>query len=131
MDRGTLMVKVPQQSSSAVLVSTTHSPVDFLSAATLKNVDDKPVTGYRIGWAVVFPSGKIEVHLGVRLSIPAGIEPGGTWDAPSQAVSPDYARQGASVVAFFVAEVYLAGEQPWKADLVQVREEARKGAFQS
>jgi len=131
MDHGTLMVRVCQEKSPAVLVSTSHSPSDFLSAATLKNVSDKPLIGYRIGWVVVLRSGKNEVHFGVSLNLPAGIEPGETWDAPGQSVSPDHAREGASAVAFFVAEVYLSGEQPWKEDIAQVRKKARRAAVQS
>jgi hypothetical protein len=126
MDHGIVMVNIPQRYSPAVLVSTIHTRADFLSAATLRNVDQTRVTGYRIGWVMVFPSGKTEVHLGVRTDIPAGIEPGKTWKAPAQSVSPDHAKQGASAIAFFVAEVYLAGGKPWKANIGQVREQARK-----
>ena len=80
---------------------------------------------------MVFPSGKNEVYLGAPMNIPAGIEPGANWEAPAQSVSPKYAKQKAAAIAFFVAEAYPLGGEPWKADLVQMRQQARSMAAQS
>jgi hypothetical protein len=122
------LVKIPQQDSPALLVSTTHTASDLLSAATLKNVGEMSVSACRLGWVVVFPSGNNEVHLGERVNLPACIKPGSTWDAPAQSVSPEYTKQGAAAVAFFVAEVYPSTGEPWKADLIQMRQQARSVA---
>jgi len=73
---------------------------------------------------VVFSSGTNEVHLGVPMNISAGIESGATWDAPAQSVDFEYVEQGAAAIAFFVAEAFPSGSEPWKADLVQVRQQA-------
>jgi len=124
MDHGTAMVNIPQQDSPALLVSTTHTTSDLLSAATLKNVGQRSLSACRLGWVVVFPSGKNEVYLGAPMNIPAGIEPGAKWEAPAQSVSPKYAKQKAAAIAFFVAEAYPLGGEPWKADLVQIRRQA-------
>jgi hypothetical protein len=124
MDHGTVMVNIPQQDSPALLVSTTHTTSDLLSAATLKNAGQMSLSACRLGWVVVFPSGNSEVNLGARMNIFAGIQIGATWDAPAQSVSPEYAKQGATAIAFFVAEAYPSGGKPWKADLVQIRRQA-------
>ena len=131
MDHGTAMINIPQQNSPALLVSTTHNKSDLLSAATLKNVGEMSLSACRLGWVVVFPSGNNEVHLGVPMNISAGIEAGATWVAPAQSVSPEYARQGAMAIAFFVAEAYPSGGKPWKADLVQMRQQAGRIALQA
>src|SRR4029077_6937491 len=121
MDHGTVMVNIPQQDSPVLLVSTTHTTSDLLSGAILKNVGQMSLSACRLGWVVVFPSGKSEVNLGARMNISAGIKIGATWDAPAQSVSPDYTKQGATAIAFFVAEADPARGKPWKADLVQIR----------
>ncbi len=124
------MVNIPQRDSPAQLVSTTHTTSDLLSAATLKNVSQKSLYACRLGWVVVFPSGKNEVHVGVPMNIPAGIERGATWDAPAQSVDPEYAKHGATAIAFFVAEAFPPDREPWKADLVQIRQRAVSIALQ-
>jgi hypothetical protein len=82
-----------------------------------------------LGWIVVFPSGKNEIHLGVQIKIPAGIEAGAACDSPAQAISPEHAKLVATAIAFFIAEVYFATEKPWKANLAQVRLQARNIAL--
>jgi hypothetical protein len=129
MDHGIVIVNIPQQDSPALLVSTTHTTSDLLSAATLKNAGPMSLSACRLGWVVVFPSGNSEVNLGARMNIFAGIQIGATWDAPAQSVSPEYAKQGATAIAFFVAEAYPSGGKPWKADLVQIRRQARSIAL--
>jgi hypothetical protein len=104
MDHGTVMINIPQHDSPALLVSTTHTTSDLLSAAKLKNVGQMSLSACRLGWVVVFSSGNNEVHLGAPMNVPAGIGAGATWDVPPQSVSPEYARQGAAAIAFFVAE---------------------------
>ncbi|MGA2980353.1 MAG: hypothetical protein ABSD76_12255 [Terriglobales bacterium] len=124
MDHGIVMINIPQQDSPALLVSTTHTMSDMLSAATLKNVGPMSLSACRLGWVVLFPSGNSEVHLGVAMNIPAGIETGTTWNAPAQEVSSEYAKQRATAIAFFVAEAYPSSGRPWKADLVQIGQQA-------
>jgi hypothetical protein len=125
MDHGTVMVNIPQQDGPAVLVSTIHTTSDLLSTATLKNVGQTALSACRLGWVVLFHSGKSELYLGVSMNISAGIEPGATWQAPAQSVSPEYANQRAMAIAFFVAEAFPSGGKPWKADLIQIRQQAR------
>jgi hypothetical protein len=131
MDHGTVMIDIPQHDSPAQLVSTTHTTSDLLNAATLKNVGQKSLFACRLGWVVVFPSGNNDVHLGAPMNIPVGIGTGATWDAPPQSVSPEYAKQGATAIAFFVAEAYPLDGTPWKADLIQIRQQARDIAVKS
>jgi hypothetical protein len=131
MDHGTVMIDIPQHDSPVLLVSTTHTTSDLLSAATLKNVGQMSLFACRLGWVVVFPSGNNDVHLGAPMNIPVGIGTGATWDAPPQSVSPEYAKQGATAIAFFVAEAYPLGGRPWKADLIQIRQQARNIAVKS
>jgi len=131
MDHGTVMVNIPQQDSPALLVSTTHTTSDLLSAATLRNVGQGSLSACRLGWVVIFPSGNNELHLGMPMNIPAGIETGAIWDTPPQSVSPEYAKRGAAAIAFFVAEAYPSGGKPWKADLVQIRRQARTFAVEA
>jgi hypothetical protein len=126
-----MLVKIPQQNSPALLVSTTHTSSDLLRAAALKNIGEKSLSACRLGWVVVFTSGRNEVHLGAPMNISAGIEPGATWEAPPQSVSPEYAEQSAIAVAFFVAEVFPSRGNPWKADLAQIKQQARSIATQA
>ena len=49
MDHGTVMVKIPQRDSPALLVSMTHTTSDLLSAATLKNVSQMSLSACRLG----------------------------------------------------------------------------------
>jgi hypothetical protein len=131
MDHGTVIVNLPQPDSPVQLVSTIHSNSDLLSAATLKNVGQKLVSACRLGWVVVFPTGSNELHLGVPMNISAGIEPGAIWDAPAQSVSPEFTKHKAAAIDFFVAEVYQSVGEPWKADLAQIRQQARRVAIRS
>ena len=124
MDHGTVLINITQPDSPAVLVSTAHNKSDLLSAATLKNVGQISLTAYRLGWVVMFSSGSNEVYLGVLMNVSAGIEPGAVWDTPPQSVSPEFGKEGATAIVFFVAEAYPSGEKPWKADLVQTRKQA-------
>lgn len=83
------------------------------------------ITQYRIGWVVVYPSGN-KVGLGLPVRVPDGLKPSETADVPAQQVSPDFAKQGASAVVFFVVDVHLAENNSWKADLESVDQEAPK-----
>jgi len=118
------MLMAAQPDSPAVLVQTTHSKTDFLSAAQLKNVGDRTITGYRIGWVVVFTSGKSEVTMGRPTNVPAGINPGEIAEVDAQGVSPRLAEQGAATVLFFVTDIHLANSKVWKADIKSIRQEA-------
>ena len=123
MDRGTVIVSIPQEDSPAQLMSTTHSASDLLAAVTLKNVCPNRLSACRLGWVVVFPSGN-EVHLGAPINIPMGLDADKTWATPPQSVSPEHTRHGAIAIAFFVAEIYPSSGDPWKADLARIRQQA-------
>jgi hypothetical protein len=84
---------------------TKHGTKDFLLSATLLNQSNQLVTGYRIGWVAVYPSGKEKVSLGLAVDLPLGIRPGAAIDVPSQGVSPDFVTPTAMSVVFFVTDV--------------------------
>jgi hypothetical protein len=111
--------------SPAALIQTHHTNKDFLQSAVLKNVGNQTITEYRIGWVVVHPSGKSKVGLGLPVTVPDGFKPGETVDVPSQQVSTDFWKEGASAVVFFVTDVSLAGNGSWKTDLRSSEEAAR------
>ena len=93
------------------------------------NVSEHSVTGYRIGWVVVYPSGRSKVGLGLAIDVPAGIKPGEVANVPAQAVSLDFVKEGASAVFFFVTDVYSTGVPAWKPELVKVATKSpRNGA---
>ncbi|SRR5712692_4896092 len=122
---GTAMLILEQPESPAVLVGTYHTTKDLLQSAKLKNVSEHPVVRYRIGWVVVYPSGN-KVGLGLPIDTPAGIKPGETADVPAQAVSPDFGREGASAVVFFVTDVCTAAGNAWKPELEKIEQKARE-----
>lgn len=123
---GTAMLSLVQPDCPAMLIRMHHTSKDFLQSAVLKNVGKQPVVAYRIGWVVVFPSGKNKLQLGLPVSIPGGAKPGETTEVPAQQVNPEFAKEGASAVVFFVTDVRFGEGQVWKADLESTEQEARK-----
>ena len=124
--RGTGMLWLPQPESPAILVETNHTRSDFLHAAKLKNVSDHSITAYRIGWVAVYPSGRNKVGLGLPVDVPEGIKPGEVVAVPAQQVSPDFAREGASALVFFITDVHSAKGPTWSPILDKVEQEARE-----
>jgi hypothetical protein len=130
-DQGTGILYLEQTDSPAVLVGGHHTIKDLLESAKLKNVSKRPLISYRIGWVVVYPTGKDRVGLGLPVDVPAGISPGDTADVPAQGVSTDFSKEGASAVVFFVTDVHSAGDNIlavdniWKPDLEMIEEKAR------
>jgi hypothetical protein len=124
-ERSTSMTWLTQPDSPAIFVRTDHSLKDFLRNATLKNVSNVSLTGYRIGWVVVYPGGKDKVGLGLPVDVPKGIDPGRTVEVPAQRVSPSFAAEGASAVVFFITDVHSATGTVWKPELEEIEHEAR------
>jgi len=124
------MLFLRQTDSPAVLVQTTHSLTDLLQSAKLKNVSGDLVTGYRIGWVVVYSTGKEKTGLGLPVDVPSGIRAGATADVPAQGVSADSVKDGAIAVVFFVTDVRVTGNngsvasKVWKAELPKIEEQA-------
>lgn len=125
-DHGTAMLRLPQPSCPAILGRSVHSITDFLMSATLKNVSNASLVGYRIGWVVVYPGGKDKVGLGLPVDVPTGLEPGQTTEVPAQGVDPRFASGGATAVVFFVAEVRMTPGTMWKPELSEVERDARR-----
>jgi hypothetical protein len=78
---------------------------------------------------VRFPSGKTQFHLGARVRPPEVVEPSNVCAIPAQMARPEDVKQAASLMAFFVAEVFLVGEKPWKADLAEIKDNVRRGFY--
>lgn len=124
--RGTGMLFLSEPESPANLIETLHTNTDFLQAAKLKNTGDKTITGYRIGWVVLYPSGKSKVGLGLAVDVPEGIKPGEVASVPAQQVSVAYAKEGATSVVFFVTEVHFTSGSVWKPDTEVFEARARE-----
>jgi len=127
-ERGTAMLSLRQPGSPAILVRTVHDVKDFLKSATLKNVSNTSLTGYRIGWVVVYPRGKNKVGLGLPVDVPEGIEPGQIAEVPAQGVSPVFSAEGAYAVVFFVTDVHTAMGAVWKPELEEIEQASRQMA---
>jgi hypothetical protein len=123
-ERSTSMTWLTQPDSPAIFVRTVHSVKDFLMSATLKNVSNASLTGYRIGWVVVYPGGKDKVGLGLPVDVLKGVDPGRTVEVPAQRVSPSFS-EGASAVVFFITDVHSAMGTVWKPELEEIEHEAR------
>lgn len=123
-DHGTAMLRLRQPDTPAALVRTVHSVEDFLQSATLKNVSNASLSGYRIGWVVVYPGGKDKVGLGLPVDVPEGLEPGQTAQVPAQGVNPHFAAEGASAVVFFVTDVQTVSGTVWRPDLARIEQDA-------
>lgn len=123
---GTGMIMLEQPDSPAILIETHHTTKDLLQSAKLKNIGKRLVTSYRVGWVVVYPSGRNKVGLGLPIDVPAGIRPGEIANVPAQTVSLDFAKEGGSAVVFFVTDVYSAGGPTWKPDLDKIEQKARQ-----
>ncbi|MCL6564946.1 MAG: hypothetical protein K6U09_00825 [Acidobacteriia bacterium] len=99
----------------AVLISATHTSSDLLAGARLKNVGEKTIVAYRIGWEIHIPDQKKpETTLGEWMNVPPGIPPGEIAQVPPQAVSVELARRGATRIAFFVGEVKFSDGTTWR-----------------
>jgi hypothetical protein len=125
MDKGTALIVVPQPGCPATLSYATHAASDYLESATLRNNSKSVLIGFRLGWMVAIPARKTAIHFGKRVSLKEGIKPNGTCTIPPQAANVDKRRTVPAVAAFFIAEVFLKGEQPWKADLEEVEDEVK------
>jgi hypothetical protein len=125
-EQSTAMLTLKQPDSPGILVRSVHSNKDFLQSAGLKNVSSVSLTGYRIGWVVVYPGGRNKVGLGLRVDVPEGIDPGQTAEVPAQGVSPHFYADGASAVVFFVTDVHTATNIVWKPELEKIEQEARQ-----
>ncbi|MGB9236887.1 MAG: hypothetical protein WCC04_20955 [Terriglobales bacterium] len=121
MDRGTTLILIPQPGCPAALVSATHIASDFLQSATLRNTSERVLTGFRLGWIAIVSSRKPEIHVGKRINLPEGLKPHGTCAVPAQAVEVAKQENVRALGAFFIAEVFLAGETPWKAEMEEVK----------
>jgi hypothetical protein len=115
------MLIARQDGAPARLVQTTHSVTDLLTAARLKNVGEKQISSYRVGWAHVRQNG-IEFHAGPWISVPAGIKPGIVSDVPDQSIPFDVRAER---VVFFVAELKFADGSRWKAPKQDIERTAR------
>ena len=128
--RGTGMLHLRPADCPAILVESKHASTDMLESAVLKNVSSKPITGYRIGWIAVYPTGKDKVGLGVSVDLPLGIAPGTTVEVPAQGVSMDYAKEGAIAVVFFVTDIRTSKENGatesivWKPAIEELEQQA-------
>jgi hypothetical protein len=128
--QGTAMTSLPQPDAPAFLVETTHGTKDLLKSARLKNRSSERITGYRIGWIAVYPTGKDRVGLGFPVELPLGVSPGATIEVPAQRVSMDNAQEGALAVIFFVTDVRTRGQNSttessvWRPALEKLEEQA-------
>ena len=68
--QGTAMMSLRHTDCPLTFLETKHGAHDFLLSATLRNQGDQLVTGYRIGWVAVYPSGKERVGLGKTATQP-------------------------------------------------------------
>src|SRR5215475_12135314 len=75
---GTAMLWLNPSECPAALIQTNHTNRDFLQSAVLKNAGKQAIREYRIGWVVVYPSGKSKVGLGLPVGVPDGLKPGET-----------------------------------------------------
>ena len=128
---GTAIMLLKQPSSPAVFILTQHTTKDLLVSAKLKNVSEHPVTGYRIGWVVVYPSGRSKLILGLPVDVPGGIKPGEVAEVPAQSVSPeDSGKEGAVALLIFLADVHSEAGHVWKPDLESIEQAARDVGLQ-
>ena len=124
------MMSLRQPDCPVMLIESTHGIRDLLLSARLRNQSEQLVTGYRIGWVAVYPTGKEKVGLGVSVDLPLGIRPGATIDVPAQGVSADYVTEKAMSVVFFVTDVRTAPaggntkESVWSPSLDKFEEQA-------
>ncbi len=121
MDKGTSLILISQPDCPAVLICAVHKPSDFLQTAILRNVSGRLLSGFRLGWVITFPSRRPELRLGAPVNLAAPIEHGKACSVPAQGISSNDVRQGATLMSFFVARVFLVGEKPWKADLDEIK----------
>jgi hypothetical protein len=128
--QGTTMMSLRQNDCPLMFLETKHGVQDFLLSAKLRNQSDQLVTGYRIGWVAVYPTGKERVGLGLSVDLPLGIEPGATIGVPAQGVSPDFVTPAAMSVVFFVTDVRTASvngdaaSNVWSPSLDKFEEQA-------
>jgi len=128
-DHNTGFIRLRQPDSPAQFVRTRNNvKEDLLKFATLKNVGDSPITGYRIGWVAVYDQGKDKVGLGLPVDVPDGINPGQTVEVSAQGVSPNLLAEGPLAIVFFVAETRTTNAPTWKPDIEQIEVQARQMA---
>jgi hypothetical protein len=121
--KGISLILIPQPACPAALLSAAHAPYDFLHSGILRNASERPLSGFRLGWVIKFRSRNPKLRFGAPINLPEAIEPGDTCSVPAQEVNSDGVDEGAVLMGFFLAEVFLVGETPWRADLNEIKAE--------
>lgn len=119
--QGTTLGSLLQTSEPAMLISTHHTLTDALAGATLRNQGKVPITSYRVGW-VLLKDGKTSVHETGTMSVPSGVQPGGTVEVPDQTIPLDTAARS---FLFYVSEVTYADGTKWSADAEALLKQVR------
>lgn len=114
---GTALRLPKQDSSPANILVINHGTTDLFVAGKIKNLSEKKIVAYRVGWVIAYRSGKTSVMQGVMMNVPAGIAPQEIAAVPSQAISGEYLKRDVQTIDFYVSEVQFEGGGGWKEDL--------------
>ena len=100
--------------------SATHGPDDLLRDGKIRNLSDKNVTKYRIGYFTVASDGSTQAMIGVDMNVPGKIKPFADARVPAQGVPATLLGQ-VKGVAFFVAYAEFDDGSTWNADVSAMR----------
>ena len=117
----TLVGSSPQVGDPVHFSMSKHGLKSLLEAGTLESRASQPIVSYRIGWALS-KDGKVSLHEGPWMNVPAGVEPGAKTDVPDQAVPFDTAAQR---YLFYISEVTYADGTRWSAEATPLIEQAK------
>lgn len=127
VSRGTACLLARQPNAPAHLVAVTYGIQNLILGGKLQSAAAKSIVQYRIGWAVVYRSGNVEVTSGPPINVPAGIAPGRIEEVPAQGGSVTVLQnKGAREILVFVRDLEFATGGRWQADIRSVKSEAQR-----
>lgn len=112
----TLFTVAPQEQCPMKILQVSHTSSDYLSGAKIRSQTLNQIESYRVGWVILFPTGKMKLDVGKTILIKNGLKPGEVDTLPAQKISP---IPEAAEVRFFIAETTWQGGG-WKQDLKEM-----------
>lgn len=112
----TLFTVAQQEQCPIKILQVSHTSSDYLSGAKIRSQTLNQIESYRIGWVILFPTGKTKLDVGKTICIKDGLKPGEVDTVPAQKISP---IPEAAEIRFFVAETTWQGGG-WKQDLKEM-----------
>lgn len=124
ISQGTMFTVARQAGAPAQFLEATFGVNSLFLHAKLKNIGNRPINQYRVGWIVVYRDGKTAASSGQVMNVPAEIAPGAVEEVPNQGISGKLLSNKPREIMFFVDEARFSTGEVWNADTHSIANEA-------